>query len=219
MSLLQDLRYAVRTLLRNPAFTIIGVVTLALGIGLNTAVFSATEALLLRPLPGVRNADELVQLYRSYTGSVDYGSSSIPHYLDIRRRLTDVFSGVATWTYVPLNLSSGGRNDRIMAQIVSANLFSVLGVGAERGRVFVAAEDEGVGAHPVAVISHTAWRTIFGSDPAIVGRSVVLNGYTYTIVGVTPAEFRGPLPLAVPMLWVPLMQAGHVRPGEDRTLE
>ncbi|MGH7710021.1 MAG: ABC transporter permease, partial [Gemmatimonadaceae bacterium] len=81
------------------------------------------------------------------------------------------------------------------------------------------AEDSGVGAHPVAVISHTAWRTLFGSDPQIVGRTIVLNGYTYTVVGVAAAEFRGPLPLATPMLWVPLMQAGHVRPGEERTLE
>ncbi|MGH7712909.1 MAG: ABC transporter permease, partial [Gemmatimonadaceae bacterium] len=138
MTLLQDLRYATRTLLRNPGFTVVGVVTLALGIGLNSAVFSATEALLLRPLPGVRNSEELVQVYRSYAGSVDYGSSSVPHYMDLRTRMTDVFSGVATWTYVPLSLSAGGRNARIIAQIVSANLFSVLGVGAERGRLFVA---------------------------------------------------------------------------------
>lgn len=219
MTLLQDLRYAARSLLRNPGFTTIGVLTLALGIGLNSAVFSATEALLLRPLPGVRNADELVQLYRSFGTSLDYGSSSVPHYLDLRRRMTDVFSGVATWTYVPLNLSASGRNERIMAQIVSANLFSVMGVGAERGRLFVAAEDQGVGAHPVTVISHSAWTTRFGSDPQIVGRNIVLNGYTYTIVGVAPPDFRGPLPLASPVLWVPLMQAGHVRPGEERTLE
>ncbi|MGQ0642107.1 MAG: ABC transporter permease [Gemmatimonadaceae bacterium] len=218
-TLLQDIRYAVRTLLRNPLFTVIGVFTLALGIGLNSAVFSAAEALLLRPLPGVRNSHELVQLYRSYTGSVDYGSSSVPHYMDLRKRMTDVFSGVATWTYVPLSLSTGGRNERIIAQIVSANIFSVLGVGAERGRLFVTAEDVGVGAHPVAVVSHTGWRTIFGSDPQIVGREIVLNGYKYSIVGVTPAEFRGPLPLATPMIWVPLMQAGHVRPGEEHLLE
>ncbi len=219
MTLLQDLRYAARTLARNPGFTIIGVLTLALGIGLNSAVFSATEALLLRPLPGARNSDELVQVYRSFTGNVDYGSSSVPHYLDLRKRMTDVFSGVATWTYVPLSLSAGGRNERIVAQIVSANLFSVMGVDAARGRVFVAAEDQGVGAHPVTVISHHAWTTLFGSDPQVVGRTIILNGYTYTIVGVTPPEFRGPLPLATPMLWVPLMQAGHVRPGEERTLE
>lgn len=219
MTLLQDLRFAVRTLARNPGFTAIGVFTLALGIGLNSAVFSAAEALLLRPLPGVRHSDEIVQIYRSYTGSVDYGSSSVPHYLDLRRRMTDVFSGVATWAYVPLSLSSGGRNDRIFAQIVSANLFSVLGVDAERGRVFAAAEDEGVGAHPITVISHQAWETRFGSDPEIVGRTIVLNGRTYTIVGVAPQQFRGPLPLATPVLWVPLMQAGDVRPGEEKTLE
>ena len=219
MTLLQDLRYAARTLARNPGFTAIGVLTLALGIGLNSAVFSAAEALLLRPLPGVRNSEELVQVYRSYTGSMDYGSSSVPHYLDLRKRMTDVFSGVATWTFVPLSLSAGGQNERVLAQIVSANLFSVLGVSAERGRVFVSAEDEGVGAHPVTLISHQAWTTRFGSDPQIVGRTIVLNGRTYTIVGVMPPEFRGPLPLAMPSLWIPLMQAGDTRPGEERTLE
>lgn len=218
MTLLQDLRYAVRTLARNPAFTAIGVLTLALGIGLNSAVFSAAEALLLRPLPGVRNSEELVQVYRSYTGSLDYGSSSVPHYLDLRKRMTDVFSGVAAWTFVPLSLSAGGQNERVIAQLVSANLFSVLGANAERGRVFVSAEDEGVGAHPVTVISHQAWTTRFGSDPQIVGRTIVLNGRTYTIVGVTQPEFRGPLPLVMPTLWIPLMQAGDTRPGEERTL-
>ena len=219
MTLLQDLRYAARTLARSPAFTTIGVLTLALGIGLNSAVFSAAEALLLRPLPGVRNSDEIVQIYRSYTGSMDFGSSSIPHYLDIRRRMTDVFSGVATWGYVALSLSSGGQNERVLGQMVSANMFSVLGAGAERGRVFVAAEDEGVGAHPVAVISDQAWRTRFGSDPDIVGRNIILNGRSYSIVGVTSPEFRGPLPLATPMIWVPLMQAGDVRPGGAELLQ
>jgi hypothetical protein len=104
-----DLRYAVRVLRSKPGFTSIAVLTLALGIGLNTAVFSAIEALALRPLPGVRNEAQLVQLYRTYPGGFNYGSSSVPHYLDVRERATDVFSGVAAWTYAR---SASRRADR-----------------------------------------------------------------------------------------------------------
>ena len=212
-TLLTDLRYAVRVLLKKPGFTAIAVMTLALGIGLNTAVFSAIEAMILRPLAGVRDADRLVQLYRTYPGGFDYGSNSIPHYLDIRERATDVFSGVAGWDYAPISLSSGGETQRVMGQIVSANFFSVLGVGAERGRVFVSEEDRSPGAHPVTVLSHAAWQGLFGGDPRIVGRTVTLNGLRYTIIGVAPADFKGPLPLAPPTLWVPLMQIGQIVPG------
>ena len=212
-TLLTDLRYAVRVLLKKPGFTAIAVLTLALGIGLNTAVFSAIEAMILRPLPGVRDADRLVQLYRTYPGGFDYGSNSVPHYLDIRERATDVFSGVTAWDYAPISLSSGGETQRVMGQIVSANFFSVLGVSAERGRVFVSEEDRSPGAHPVTVLSHAAWQGLFGGDPQIVGQTVTLNGLRYTIIGVTPADFTGPLPLAPPTLWVPLMQIGQIVPG------
>src|SRR5687767_13184387 len=148
---MNNLRYAIRILLKKPGFTTIAVLTLALGIGLNTAVFSAIEALLLRPLPGVRDADRLVQAYRTYPGGFDYGSNSVPHYRDVRERSADVFSGVAAWDYTPMSVSSGGRTQRVMGQVVSANFFSVLGVSALRGRTFVSAEDSGPGAHPVAV--------------------------------------------------------------------
>jgi predicted permease len=213
-TLVDDLRYAVRLLLKNPVFTGIVVLTLALGIGLNTAVFSVIDGLLLRPLPGTRAPNELVQLYRTYRGDMMFGSNSVPHYLDVRERSGDTFSGVTLWTFETMNLAAGGRNERILGVMASANHFSVLGARAALGRTFVPAEDTGRGAHPVAVLSWSAWKGRFGGDPGVVGRSVVLNGRSYSIIGVAEPEFRGALPLVIPTLWVPLSQFDDVRPGD-----
>src|SRR5215207_757796 len=216
---LADLRYAVRVLRKKPGFTAIAVLTLALGIGLNTAVFSAIEALTLRPLPGVRNEGQLVQLYRTYPGGFDYGSNSVPHYLDVRERATDVFSGVTAWTFAPLSVSSGGQTQRLMGAVVSANFFTVLGATVQLGRPFVSDEDASPGAHPVAIVSHGTWQTLFGGEPTIVGRSVTLNGQRYTIVGVTPGDFKGPVPLVPPAFYVPLMQLGQLMPNGREQLQ
>ena len=212
-TLADDLRYAVRLLLKNPVFTGVVVLTLALGIGLNTAVFSVIDGLLLRPLPGTRAPNELVQLYRTYRGDMLFGSNSIPHYLDVRERSGDTFSGVSLWTFETMNLAAGGRNERVLGVIASANHFSVLGVKAALGRTFMPAEDTGRGAHPVAVLSWSTWKGAFGGDPGIVGKAIVLNGRSYNVVGVAPQEFRGALPLVIPALWVPLTQFDDVRPG------
>ena len=214
-----DLRYAVRVLRSKPGFTSIAVLTLALGIGLNTTVFSAIEALALRPLPGVRNEAQLVQLYRTYPGGFNYGSSSVPHYLDVRERATDVFSGVAAWTYAPLSVSTGGQTQRVMGAIVSANFFNILGATAQLGRTFVSDEDASPGAHPVAVVGYGTWQGLFGGDPQIIGRTVTLNGQRYTIVGVTSAEFKGAVPMVPPTFYVPLMQLGQIMPGDRDRLE
>ena len=208
----QDLRYAGRLLRKSPLFTGIAVLTLALGIGMNTAVFSAVEMMLLRPLPGVSDPSRIVQLFRTWPG-FPYGANSPGHYRDVRARSGDVFSGVAAWDFVPLNLSMGGRTERIMGQIVSASLFSTFGARPERGRIFSADEDSTPNAHPVAVLSHAGWQSVFGGDPAIVGRTMLLNGHRYTIVGVMAPEFRGPAPIVVPALWVPLTQLSEIEPG------
>ena len=147
-TLLEDLRYAVRLLVKNPVFTGVVVLTLALGIGLNTAVFSVIDGLLLRPLPGTRAPNELVQLYRTYRGDVKYGSNSIPHYLDVRDRSGDTFSGVSLWNFESMNLAAGGQNQRVLGVMASANHFSVLGVNAALGRTFVPAEDTGAAPIP-----------------------------------------------------------------------
>jgi predicted permease len=217
-TLLHDLRYAGRLLRKSPLFTSVAILTLALGIGMNTAVFSAVEAMLLRPLPGVADPSRLVQLFRTWPG-YPYGATSPGTYFDVRERSGDIFSNVLVWDFAPLNLSSSGRTERITAQIVSANFFSTFGVHAERGRTFTPDEDVKPGAHPVAVLSHAGWQSVFGGDPQIVGRTVLLNGHRYTVVGVTPPEFRGPVSIVVPVLWVPLMQMAEVMPSAGRHLE
>ena len=218
-SVLQDLRFARRILVKSPVFTAVVVITLALGIGLNTAVFSAIDALLLRPLPGVRAPNEIVQLYRSWPGDFKYGSNSVPHYLDIRERSGDVFSGVALWTFAQLSIAADGRTQRLMGAMVSANYFSLLGVSAVKGRVFLPEEDQGRDAHPVAVVSYNTWMGTFGGDPLIIGKQVVLNGQNYSIVGVVPQEFKGIISIVTPALWVPLMQFDQVRPGSAADFE
>jgi predicted permease len=212
--LLADLKQARRQLVKSPLFTAVVVGTLAIGIGLNTAVFSTVDALLLRPLPGVRSPEELVQAYRTYQGGHQFGSNSIPHFNSLRERSGHVFSGVATFGLDYLSLSASDRPRRVMGSMVSANYFSVLGVGAARGRVFTPDEDVGRGAHPVVVLSDAGWKGLFAGDPNVVGRSIVLNGKSYTVVGVTPPEFKGALPVLTPTLWVPLMQLADVRPGD-----
>ena len=212
-TLIDDLRYALRLLVKNPVFTGVVVLTLALGIGLNTAVFSVIDGLLLRPLPGTRAPNELVQLYRTHRGDMQFGSNSVPHYLDVRERSGDTFTGVSLWSFEVMNLTAGGRNETVLGVMASANHFSVLGVSAALGRLFVPAEDTGRGAHPVAVISWSAWKGMFGGDAGIIGRAIVLNGRSYTVVGVAPQEFRGAIPLVIPTAWVPLSQFNDIRPG------
>lgn len=214
-SLAHDLRIARRLIVRSPLFTTVVVATLAVAIGLNTAVYSAIDALMLRPLPGARHASEIVQLYRTWPGGMTWGSSSLPHYRDIRDRSGDTFAGVALWSFSPMNIAAGGTPQRVMGAMVSANFFSLLGVTPEEGRFFVPAEDTGRLAHRVAVVSHAAWQGIFGGDEQIVGRRITLNGQSYEVIGVSPPEFRGIITMVTPAIWVPLMQLGELRPDGD----
>lgn len=211
----QDLRIAGRMLVKSPLFTAIVVVTLALGIGLNTAVFSVVEALLLRPLPGARETSELMQLYRRWPGGGNerYGSNSIMHFQDVRARTTDVFSGVAAWSFEQVSITADERPVVAFTQMTSANFFDVLGVVPAQGRFFRPDEDEGRGAHPVIVLSDAGWKRLFGADPSVIGREVPLNGQKVTVIGVAPPEFKGGMPMVQPELWIPLMQLNQVRPG------
>ncbi len=213
--LLQDLRQALRMLRRNPLFTAAAVLTLALGIGMNTAVFSAVDALLLKPLPGVSHPEQLVQVYRTWPGDFNYGSNSVPHYYDIRERSHDAFSDMLAWNFTPASVSFAGQPELGMGQEVSANFFSMLGVHALRGRTFLPEEDKGPGEHPVVVLSYGYWQTRFGGDPATVGRSITINGRPFTVVGIAPAGFHGTMPVVHPDFWVPLMMQATMMPGRD----
>ena len=206
-----DLRYAWRMVLKSPLFTAIVVLTLALGIGLNTAVYAAVEAMLLRPLPGTRAPDEIVQIYRTYPGGQDFGSNSVPHFVDVRDRSGDVFSGTAIWGFIDLNVTANGQPQRIFGQIVSANFFSVLGATPAQGRFFVPAEDSVRGGHPVLVLSDLGWKGVFGGDPDVIGKDVIVNGQNYRVIGIAEPEFVGVMAMIAPVMWVPLMQIDHLR--------
>jgi len=202
-------------LVKNPVFTAAAVMTLALGIGLNAAVFSAVYATLFRPLPEVRNDNELVQLYRSWPGGMFYGSNSIPHYQDVRDRV-DAFDGdVAAWTFVDVSLSADGRSERVMGNMVSANFFDVLGAPPALGRGFLPEEAVEPGGHPVIVLGYSFWQTRFGGDPTVVGRTVVLNGRAWIVVGVAREGFKGAMPVVDPSLYAPLMMQRELIPGVD----
>lgn len=214
-ALARDLRFAFRMLLKNPAFTTAAVLTLAVGIGLNTATFSAVHSILLRPLPGVEEPDRLVQLYREWASDFQYGSSSIPHFFSIKEE-ADVFESVTAWTFVPLNLSEGGQNERIMGEMVSADYFRTFGAQPVLGRGFLPEEDVGPGQHPVVVVSHAFWQDRFGGRADIIGETITLNGRPFEIVGVAPPEFRGAMPAVTANLYAPLMMQRELTPGIDR---
>ena len=214
-----DLRFAWRQVTKNPGFTAVVILTLALGIGLNTAVFSAVEALVLRPLQGVRAPEELVQVYRTYPGGMDYGSNSPPHFLDVRARTQDVFSGATAWSFVDANITANGEPLRVFGQVVSADFFSVFGVTPAQGRFFVPSEDEGRGGHPILVLSDQGWKGTFGGDPDIVGKDVLLNGMNYRVIGIAPPDFSGPMPMIAPAFWVPLMQLDQIQPAPFSRLD
>ncbi|HXV60001.1 MAG TPA: ABC transporter permease, partial [Vicinamibacteria bacterium] len=171
-----DLRYSLRLLVKSPVFSIIAISTLALGIGLNAATFSAVHALLIRPLDGVVEPEELVQIYREWPG-IEYGAVSIPHYQDVRDRSSDVFENTAAYFFAPISLTADGRNERVLTLLVSANFFQTYGIVPTLGRAFLpGVEDRGPGAHPVTVLGHSFWQSRFGGDVSVVGRTIAVNG-------------------------------------------
>jgi predicted permease len=204
--LLQDLRYALRTLRKTPGFTAVVVLTLALGIGVNTAIFSYVDQLLLRPLP-FPESGRLATLYSrvSWLPSA-YSSISYPVYERMRDH-NNVFSGLAAYDNIQVNLGSAADMETLPGEIVSANYFSVLGVSPALGRAFLPEEDAVPGRNPVAMLSTKLWQRRFHADPAIIGRQVAINGVGFTVVGIVPAGFTG-LEFGRrtrPAVWVPIM--------------
>ena len=198
--LLQDFRYGLRVLAKSPGFTLVAVLTLALGIGANTAIFSVVNAVLLRPLP-YQNADELTALYVTNSRAEFEWPMAAAAYLSLKGQ-NRVFADVAALSNKgwPANLTGGGEPERLQGFQVSANLFRVLGVGAARGRTFLDEEDR-PGNNRVVVLSHEFWQRRFGGAHDVVGRPVTLNGVPHTVVGVMPADFRF---LARTDVWTPL---------------
>jgi putative ABC transport system permease protein len=186
-TLIQDLRYAIRTLLKSPGFTLVAVVTLALGIGANTAIFSVLYGVLVKPLP-YSEPDRLVGLSEVYRGARDERSVTWRQYQFLSAN-SNVFEAVGVSTGVGFNVFTGGAADRANGERVSSNFFHILGVSPMLGRTFTADEDQ-VGGPQVAILSDGYWRRRFGGDPSIVGRAIDLDGAPYTVVGVMPQGFQ-----------------------------
>src|SRR5690606_31860457 len=191
-TILRDLRHGVRLLSRSPGFTLAAVLTLALGIGANTTIFSLVNAVLLRPPPHVEEPERLVSIYTSDYSGPRLGSSSYPDYLEMRA-LDDVFDGVLAYVPRALSLNDGTGSEVVFGEVVTGTYFEVLGIPAAQGRTFLPEESATRGTHPVAVISHGLWQSRFGGDPQVVGGTVRLNGYPFTVIGVAPAGFQGSL--------------------------
>jgi putative ABC transport system permease protein len=198
-SVWQDLRYGIRVLLKKPGFTIVAVLTLALGIGANSAIFSVVNSVLLRPLP-VKDPDQLVRIYETFLPS-GYGTVSVPNLKDWREQ-NDLFTQLAAYTYDNFSLMGKDNPERISGAPVSANFFEVLGVPPLIGRTFLEGEDQ-QGNNRVVVLSYQLWQRNFGGDAGILGRNVPIGGENFTVIGVMPASFR--FPFRSTELWVPLV--------------
>jgi predicted permease len=204
--LMQDLRFGVRLLFRNPVFAGVAVVSLALGISINTAIFSVFNAVFLATLP-VPNPEELVSIYTTdakNTGQfLDYMQVSYPNYEDFRDQ-NKVCTGLAAQYITAMNLATGGPPERVVAQAVSGNYFDILGVKTEIGRTFLPEEDAVAGKHPVVVLSHRLWQRRFGADPNLIGKEISLNRLNFTVIGVARKGFQGTYAIGGPDLFVPL---------------
>lgn len=211
MTIRQDVSYAFRTFRKAPLFTAVAVISLAFGIGANTAIFTLVDQVLLRMLP-VKHPDQLVVLTgmgQHYGGNSGPNRLSYPMYADVRDHKT-AFSGMFCLREVNMSVSYGGHTERISGELVSGNYFPVLGVTAAIGRVFTASDDEWQGGHPVAVLSYGYWQSRFGRNPGIVGQKININGYQYTIVGVSQAGFSGTDPTHAPDIRVPMTMAEKI---------
>ena len=188
-SLAQDVRYALRRMGKNPGFTAIAVLSLALGIGANTAIFSIVNTILMGGVP-MANPDELVEIYTSEAEhGYPYSVSSVPDLEDLRAR-TDLFSGVVGYWGAFSRYETAETTVPVIAELVSHDLFSVLGIQPALGRFFLPEEGQTMGTHPVAVLGQSFWQTQFGSDPGILGQTIRLGSSEFTVVGIAPKELQ-----------------------------
>ncbi|HEY6927697.1 MAG TPA: ABC transporter permease, partial [Steroidobacteraceae bacterium] len=185
-TLVQDLKYGARMLAKNPGFTLVAMLALALGIGANTAIFSVVNAVLLRPLP-YQDPDRLAFI-SEHTEQVPNMSVSYLNFLDWQRQ-NQVFDQIAAFQGQNFNLTGVDRPERLSGWSVSANFLATLGVKPFLGRDFLPQEDQ-QGGHPVVVVTYGLWQRRFGGDPGLVGRALTLNGRSYTVIGILPATFK-----------------------------
>lgn len=223
----RDIRYACRTMWRSPGFAVTAVLSLALGIGANAAIFSLVDQVLLRRLP-VNEPERLVHLdWAGNSLSASWGSDNLLSYplcLDVQEqdRLDRLFDGFFCRHPTTVNVTTGQEQNPVRAEIVSGSYFPVLGARPELGRLIDQSDDLQPGSHPVVVLSYDYWKNDLGSAPDVIGRHVLVNNYPMTVIGVTPASFGGVDPFAVPALWIPAMmtpQAAPLEPEWDGLLD
>jgi len=213
--ILQDLRFAIRTLSKSPMFVTVAVFSLSLGIGANTAIFTLIDQLLLRMLP-VKNPQELVLLT---SRGQHYGSNngpnkiSYPMYSDFRDK-NQVFQGMFCRDTFEFSLNFQGRTERVDGELVSGNFFPVLGVGAAIGRVFGPQDDLIQGANPYAVLSYGYWLSRFGRDPSVIGQKLIINGYPFTVIGVSQAGFNGVDPARDQQVRIPVTMEKQIQSND-----
>jgi predicted permease len=220
-TLMQDLRYGARMLRRSPGFSAVAVLSLALGIGANTTIFTVVNAILLNPLP-VRDASRLVELDTvdaktmvTQANTTKLGMS-FPNFQDYQRQ-NEVLTGLAVWTPVPLTWSGGSEPKQVLGELVSASYFDVLGVNPATGRFFFPDEDSKPNGNEVAVLSYGLWANKFGADPSIVGKALTLNARPYTVIGVAPRGFKGiGTFLSAEQIWIPVSMRDQVLAGNFR---
>jgi predicted permease len=216
MHLLQDVTFALRTFKRAPLFVVIAILSLAFGIGANTAIFTLTDQVLVRMLP-VKNPEQLVMfsaIGRHYGSNQGANRISYPMYQDFRDH-NQVFSGMFCFRETEMSLNYRGRTERISGELVSGNYFPVLGVQASLGRVFTAADDQIQGSHPLAVLSYGFWQSRFAGDPGVIGQKLNINGYPFTVVGVSQPGFSGTDPGYAPQIRVPIMMSKQLSRFRD----
>ena len=221
--LLQDLKYGLRTLARSPGFTLVAILSLALGIGANTAIFTLTDAVFLNPLP-VEDSARVMELFTVDHATIATAANfnrtpmSYKNYLDFRDQ-NDVFTGLAAFVPAGVTLTGHGEPKPQPATLVTANYFDLLGLKAALGRTFLPEEDQKPGGNTVVVLSHSLWTREFGADPSILGRTISLNLTPYTVIGVAPPSFKGTFTVVNPnQVWIPMSMHAQVFPAQVETL-
>jgi predicted permease len=210
--MIQDLRFGARMLAKNFGFTIIAILSLALGTGANTAIFSLINTALLRPLP-IAKPEQLISL-NNISENHAFPSFSYPNYKDLRDR-NEVFSDLIGYRYAPLSLSYDGVNERLWGYEVTGNYFEALGVKAALGRTISLDDDRMPGAHPVVVVSYRYWQQRLGGAADAIGKDVTVNSRSYSIIGVAPQGFYGTEIISAPDMWFPMMMQMQLEPGAD----
>jgi macrolide transport system ATP-binding/permease protein len=213
----QDLHYGFRLWLKKPGFLLVVVITLALGIGVNTAIFSVVNAFLFKPLPVVA-PERLVAVYDFEPNEfVAHVPLAYPDFADLRAH-NQVFEEMIGYSLIPLVLDRGEENRAIIGEIVTGHYFDTLGIKAARGRLLQATDDLTPGAHPVVVLSYGTWQRRFGGDPNIIGQTLRLNGQLFNVIGIAPANFTGLTRLLSAELWVPMMMSATLRANDRERL-